>query len=152
VIDGEFLGFYCSLTRYLIGIGIVSVLHEFVHRTARLAFFLTPIHSKDRSLCSTNARESCKVRQGTWMVIYFMILRGTMGCQDPQPIYEVVSSITILALCLWICGLAWCEGWGHTSWKYATKIPSFRAHKTSHKWACVCSILTCTFNVVCSSF
>jgi hypothetical protein len=35
---------------------------------------------------------------------------GNHGRQDPQLIYEVVSSIIILALCLWICGLAWCEG------------------------------------------
>jgi hypothetical protein len=82
----------------------------------------------------------------------FQGFEGNHGRQDPQLIYEVVSSIIILALCLWICGLAWCEGWGHTSWKYVTEIPSFRAHETSHKWTCVCNILTCTFNVVCSSF
>jgi len=86
---------------------------------------------------------------GWWFILRFW---GNHGRQDPQPIYEVVSSIIILALCLWICGLTWCEGWSHTLWKYATKIPSFRAHETNHKWACVCSILTCTFNVVCSSF
>jgi hypothetical protein len=82
----------------------------------------------------------------------FQGFEGNHGRQDPQPIYELVSSIIILALCLWICGLAWCEGWGHTPWKYAMKIPNFRTHETSHKWACVCNILTCTFNVVCSSF
>jgi len=94
------------------------------------------------------ATESDKACEGD----LFQGSKGNHGRQDPQPIYEVVSSIIILASCLWICGLAWCEGWGHTSWKYATEIPSFRAHETSHKWTCVCIILTCTFNVVCSSF
>jgi amino acid permease len=33
----------------------------------------------------------------------FQGFEGNHGRQDPQPIYEVVSSITILALCLWVC-------------------------------------------------
>jgi hypothetical protein len=36
------------LTGYLIGIKIVPVLDEFVHRMARPTFFLTPIHSDDQ--------------------------------------------------------------------------------------------------------
>jgi hypothetical protein len=44
-----FFFFLLFLTGYLIGIKIVPVLDEFVHRMARPAFFLTPIHSDDQS-------------------------------------------------------------------------------------------------------
>jgi len=50
VIGCEFFFFLLFLTGYLIGIiNIVPVLDEFVHRMARPAFFLTPIHSDDQS-------------------------------------------------------------------------------------------------------
>jgi hypothetical protein len=48
VIGCEFF-FFLFLTGYLIGIRIVPVLHEFVHRMARPAFLFTPLHSDDQS-------------------------------------------------------------------------------------------------------
>jgi hypothetical protein len=49
VIGYEFFFFLLFLTGYLIGIEIVPVLDEFVHRMARPAFFLTSIHLDDQS-------------------------------------------------------------------------------------------------------